>query len=214
VGVSRSLLQNLLGGPKEIAVLAGVLARAVRLAGHPADLLRSAPGASGPIREVAAQACAKLLPQHPHEARLDTHHVPEQTAVGGKVDVGCDHGCVLAQLADVADTHLQHGVDDRFIEPVNRLWAKPIEVPVKGAVVRDGGSEELGEDPQGVAVGDALTQLAQVPVLDARQDEGAQHLSRADPVAPRSWALETPNEVGVDPVDEISVAIEKVGDAL
>jgi hypothetical protein len=50
-------------------------------------------------------------------------------------------------------------------------------------VFGDGAAEELGELPQGIAISDAFAQLAVVPVFDAHQGQGAQHLRRIQSVA-------------------------------
>jgi hypothetical protein len=73
---------------------------------------------------------------------------------------------------------------------------------------------ETGELAQGYAIRHALTQFAQIPVLDPLSDEAAQDLHGAKPLAPSRRLLEAPAEIAGDQPQQFIMAIEKVAQAL
>jgi hypothetical protein len=178
------------------------------------DLLHASPGASRPIGEVTAKYRAKLAAKLFDQAGVDADDVPEQTTIGGKMDVGLHDRRVRTDLADVRESHLHGSIDDGIVDEPNRLRPKSVEVPIERSMVRDMPAVEVGEDTQAVAVGDALSQLAQIPVLDAQDDEGAKYLRRGDPISPCSRAFESPCQIPVDPVDQILLSVEQRRDPL
>ena len=85
---------------------------------------------------------------------------------------------------------------------------------VEGIVLGDGAAEELGELAQGRAIGDAFAQLAIIPVFDAPQGQGAQHLRRVQAVAAGGGVCQAALEVLAHVLDQRLVLIDEVGDLL
>jgi hypothetical protein len=71
---------------------------------------------------------------------------------------------------------------------------------------------ERREDPERVAVGDALAQFAEIPVLHPLEHERAEDLGSGQALAPRPGAREPAHQIGVDQPDELGVPVEKVGE--
>jgi len=85
---------------------------------------------------------------------------------------------------------------------------------VEGIVFGDRVAEELGELPQGIAIGAAFAQLAIVPVFDAHQGQGAQHLRCVQSVAAGGGVFQAALEVLAHVLDQRLVLIDEVGDLL
>ena len=91
---------------------------------------------------------------------------------------------------------------------------EPDKGAVEGIVFGDGAAEELGELPQGIAIGDAFAQLAIVPVFDAHQGQGAQHLRCIESVAAGGGFFQAALEVLAHVLDQGLVLIDEVRDLL
>jgi hypothetical protein len=73
---------------------------------------------------------------------------------------------------------------------------------------------EIGEQTQQVAIGDGFAKFAQIPVLDAHEQETAQHLAWSQSVAAAVGTLETAYKIGTNVLDEFLVLVEKISDGL
>src|SRR6185436_1666556 len=87
---------------------------------------------------------------------------------------------VVAVFQTELDGRLNHGLVDRF----QRGWRESVEGPIEGVVLGDKLAVKLRKSAQRVAIVDALTQFAIVPVLDAHEGQRAQRLRGSDAVAP------------------------------
>jgi len=150
----------------------------------------------------------------PDQAAEDAHRVPEQSAVGGVVDVGFDDRGVGAKFLAVLQPESDGRLDHLLIDDFQSGWGEPDEGAVEGVMFGDRGAEELGELPQGVAIGDAFAQLAIVPVLDAHQGEGAQHLRGVESVAAGGGLFQAALEIAAHVLDQGLVLIDEVRDLL
>ncbi len=75
-------------------------------------------------------------------------------------------------------------------------------------------AEEIREAAQGVAVGDPFAQFAIGPVLDAHQNQRAQHLGRSQPAASGLGVFEAALQIASHLLDHLFVLVQKVGNAL
>jgi hypothetical protein len=116
----------------------------------------------------------------------------------------------LAVLQPESDRRLDHVL----IDGVQGGWGEPDDGAMEGIVFGDGAAEELGELPQGIAIGDAFAQFAIVPVLDAHQGQGAQHLRGVQPIAAGGGVLPAALEIPAYLLDQSLVLIDEVGDLL
>ena len=85
---------------------------------------------------------------------------------------------------------------------------------MEGIVARHPPTEEAGEEPERIGVGDALAEFAEVPVLDALQHEGAQYLCGVHAETPGAWPLEPAHQILIDQGDQLAVLVEQAGDPL
>ena len=116
--------------------------------------------------------------------------VPEQRAVGREVDVRLHHGGIDAELGAVLEAESDGGLDHGVIERADRGGGEASEGPVEGIVLGDRLPIERRKAPEGVAVGDALAQLAEIPVLHALEHERPQDRDGAQAAASRAGVLE------------------------
>src|SRR5207249_2904864 len=61
------------------------------------------------------------------------------------------------------------------------------------------------------SIGNPLAQLAIVPVLEPHQNQRAQDLSRRQSAATTSGLLQPSHQIPPDPLDHVSLVVEKVG---
>ena len=73
---------------------------------------------------------------------------------------------------------------------------------------------EVGELAQCASVGNPLAQFAIVPVLDAHQNQRAQHLLWRQAVATGLGLLQTPRQIAADLLDHILLVVQKIGNGL
>ena len=101
------------------------------------------------------------------------------------MNVGLDHRGVdaqpLAVLQPKPDCRLHHKIIDRL----QCLRRQPIEATVERIVEGHRPTIEVGKLAQRESVGNALAQFAIGPVLDAHQNQRAQHLLRRQATATR-----------------------------
>jgi hypothetical protein len=214
-----SLFQHLvcLGDPRpadadELAVFGNQ--RVVPLLGAEAlDLLHATAGRAAVVGKTA-HTSGKQCGETPDQAAEDTDRIPEPGAVGGVVDVSFHDGGVGAEFLAVLQSESDRGQHHALIDGFEGDGGEPDEGAVEGSVFGDGPAEELGELPQGIAVGDAFAQLAIVPVLDAHQGQGAQDLRRIESVAAGGGFFQAGLEVLADLLDQRRVLLDEVGDLL
>src|SRR5258708_34658356 len=108
------------------------------------------------------------------------------------------------------DCRLHHQIIDRL----ERLRPQPIEVTVECAMSRHRQTIEVGELAQCASVGNPLAQFAIVPVLDAHQNQRAQHLLWRQAVATGLGLLQTPRQIAADLLDHVLLVVQKIGNGL
>src|ERR1700675_4769199 len=130
------------------------------------------------------------------------------------MNVGLNHRGVDAQLLAVLqpepDCRLHHQIIDRL----ERLGREPVEAAVERIVSRHWQTIEVRELAQCASVGNPLTQFAIVPVLDAHQNQRAQHLLRRQAAATRLGLLQTPPQIAADLFDYVLLVVKKIGNRL
>jgi hypothetical protein len=200
------------GDLEEIAVLARLLPRPLR-GGQAADLLHAAPRPARVIGK-SPEGARHVLAQALHQAGDHAYRIPEQRTVRGPMNVGRHHGRVDAELGAILEAKRNRGLDDGVVEGADRGRGQAAEGAVEGVVLGHGGGVEGREDPERVAVGDALAQFAEIPRLHPLEHEGAEDLDGAQAVAPGLRALELAHQIGVDQRDELFGRVQKVGEGL
>ena len=76
-------------------------------------------------------------------------------------------------------------------------------------------TEEPGEAPQGVTVGDAFAHFPVIPILYPPQYQGAQHLLRGQPsLPPRLGVAESTFQIRPHQLGQIRLLVEEVRNAL
>jgi hypothetical protein len=73
---------------------------------------------------------------------------------------------------------------------------------------------EVREPAQCAFVGNPLTKFAIVPVLDAHQNQRAQHLLRRHAAATRVGLLQTPHQIAADLFDYVLLVVKKIRNRL
>src|SRR5437899_1492109 len=136
----------------------------------------------------------------------------EQGAVPREVDVGLDDGGIDAELGAVLEAERDGGLDDGHIEGAHRGRGQPAESAMKGIVFGDRLAIEGREAPQGVAVGNALAQFAEIPRFDALEHKGPQGLGGAQTGPAGVGMLESPHQVVMDEGDQFFMGIQEVGE--
>src|SRR5437879_4086232 len=76
----------------------------------------------------------------------------------------------------IFQAHIHRCLHHQLIDGLQRLRSQPVKGTVEGIVLRHRLTVEIRELPQRVAVSDPFAQLAEIPILDALEDQGAQHL--------------------------------------
>jgi hypothetical protein len=71
---------------------------------------------------------------------------------------------------------------------------------------------EVGEPAQRYSIGDAFAQLAIIPVLQAHQNQCAQHLRRREATAALARLFQAAHQVAAHSLDQRRLTIEKITD--
>jgi hypothetical protein len=130
------------------------------------------------------------------------------------MDVGLYDGVVNTQPVAILQPKCNRRLHQQLVDRHERLRRQPHERPLERIVLGHRLAVELCESAQRVAVGDPLAQLAIIPVLDAHQNQRAQHLLRSQPMTASVGVLQTPPKIAPDRLDHLLVVIKKVGDGL
>jgi hypothetical protein len=130
------------------------------------------------------------------------------------VDVGFHDGGVGAKFFAVLQSESDRGQHHVLVDGFESGGSESDEGAVEGIVLGDRVAEELRELPQGIAVGDAFAQLAIVPVLDAHQGQGAQHLRGIESVAAGGRVFQAALEIPADLLEQGRVLLDEVRDLL
>lgn len=130
------------------------------------------------------------------------------------MDVGLDDRGVDAELVSVLEMQLHGRLDNGVVDGANGLGCDPVEAAIEGLVTRDRTRTKVREGPQRATVGDAFPKLAQIPVLDAAEDEGTEDAGGGHPIPPGGGTFEAADEILMDCVHEILLGIDEIRDGL
>src|SRR6202162_3230395 len=114
-------------------------------------------------------------------------------------------------LAPSSKPKLDRSLNQEIIDGFERLRRQPIEAAVEGVMLGPRSAVELGELPQRQSVGDAFAQLAIIPVLEAHQNERAQHLGRRQTAAAACRLLQPAHQIATYPLDQLMLLVEETG---
>ena len=173
----------------------------MRRGGQAIDLQHAPPSPAGAVGE-APKCVRHRLAETIHQTGEHADRVPEQGAVPREVDVGLDDGGIDAELGAVLEAERDGGLDHGRIEGAHRGRGQPAEGAMKGIVFGDGLAIEGREAPQGVAVGNALAQFAEIPRFDALEHKGPQGLGGAQTGPAGVGMRESPHQVVMDEGDQ------------
>jgi hypothetical protein len=127
------------------------------------------------------------------------------------MDVGLHHRGVDPQLRTILQSELDRRPNHQVVDGFERLRCQSDEAALKRVVLGHRRAVEVGELTQRQSVGDPLAQLAIVPVLEPHQNQRAQDLSRRQSAATTSGLLQPARQIAPDPLDHVSLVVEKVG---
>src|SRR5713226_9813281 len=106
------------------------------------------------------------------------------------MNVGFHHRGVDAESLAVFQTQLDSRLDHELIDITKRLRRKSVEGAFERILLGDWLAVKLGKAAQREAIVDALLQFAIIPVLDAHENERAEHLRGSDAVASGAGVLQ------------------------
>src|SRR5215471_3064437 len=130
------------------------------------------------------------------------------------MNVRLHHRSIDPQLRAVLQPKINRCLHDNFVDGLKRVGRQPIEVAVERMVFGHTLPMELRELAQRHSIGDALAQLAVVPVLNALENERAQNLLRRQSAATALWIFQSSREIAPHLLDNLPLIIKKVGNDL
>src|SRR2546422_5069937 len=168
---------------------------------HALDRLHTAASAAGAVGKTL-YSVGKFLVEVCDEAGNGAHRVPQQGGVGGVMNVGFHHRGVDAESLAVFQPQLDSRLDHELIDITKRLRRKSVEGAVERILLGDGLAVKLGKAAQREAIVDALLQFAIIPVLDAHENQRAEHLRGSDAVASGAGVLQASLQILAHLLDE------------
>ena len=151
------------------------------------------------------------LAQALHPSGEHSHRVPQQRGIGGPMDVGVGHGRIGAKSLTIFQASLVGSFNESFIDEFNGYRGQPVMAAVEGIMLGHGLAVKVSELTQGVSIGDAFGQFPIVPILDAHQNEGAQHLAGGEPVASSFRFFQALIELASDVFQKFRMLVDEVG---
>src|SRR6266851_1139585 len=130
------------------------------------------------------------------------------------MNVSLHHCGVDTQLRAVLQSKIDRSLNHQVIDDFERLRRQPIEAAVERIVLGYRITVEVGKLTQHQSVGDPFAQLAIIPVLDAHEDQRAKDLLRRQSTATAPRLLQTAHQIAPDPLDQLLVVVEEVGNGL
>jgi hypothetical protein len=106
------------------------------------------------------------------------------------------------------------GLNDEIIDGFERLRRQSIEAAVEGVMLGHRIAVEIGELAPRQSVGDPFAQLAIIPVLDAHQNERAQHLRRRQTATALARLLQAADQIAPHPLDHLVLGVEEIRNRL
>src|SRR6267378_608236 len=130
------------------------------------------------------------------------------------MNVGLYDRRVHAKFLAIFQTHIHCRLHDQLIDGLQRLRSQPVKGTVESTVLRHRLAVEIRELAQRVPVGDPFAQLAEIPILDPPEDQGAQHLLWGQSIATGSGIFQTLFQITSYRLDHLFVVVQKIGDGL
>jgi hypothetical protein len=206
------IFNHLLRGPDEFSILGDQPVMAV-FRRHSHDLLHAAPGAAIPIGE-SLHTVGKQVVEIPNQACNDTNSVPQQGAIGWVMDVSFDNGRIDAQFLAVFQPESNGGLNDQFVDLLERRWREPVKGPVESIMFGNALAVETSESPQSISVSNSFSQFAVIPVLHSLEDKRAKYLWCREAIAPGFGIPQTTIKIPAHLIYQVSVLVNEFGDSL
>jgi len=149
-----------------------------------------------------------------HRAGHDTHCIKQQGIVGRMMDISLHNRGVGPELLTILQLHLNGGLNDEIIDTPQCFGRQAVESFIERLMLRYRLAVEVRELTQGDSVGDAFTQLTQVPVFDAPENQRAQDLLRRQSTATRAKVLQSSLQIVLYSFDDCGIVVEEVRNRL
>jgi hypothetical protein len=177
------------------------------------DLLHPTPRRACAVSKAIDPAGNKLC-ETTDEPREHSHYIPEQSIIGWMMDIGLGNRRIDAQSLAILQSQIHGSFKNQIIEGLQRLRPKFVKGPIESVVLRYRLAVKTRESAQRVSVGDSLAEFAIVPVLDSHKDQRPQHLRRGHGRATCVRLFEPSLKILQDPLDNLGLMIEEVGNCL
>src|SRR5687768_10550336 len=107
------------------------------------------------------------------------------------MDVSFNHGSIDAELLSILKTEIDSRSDQCLIDGLKSFWSESVDGAVERIVLGNLVAIKVRETAQGITVGDSLSQLPIIPILDAHENERTKDLRSSQPVSSRSRFLQS-----------------------
>ena len=206
------ILDDLLGGPDELAIFTLLLGVALPRC-HALDLLHATACTACAVSKVI-DSFGKNLPETTDEPGQDAHHIPEQSIIGGMMDIGFGDRRIDAQSLAVLQSQIDGSFKDQVIEGLQGFGPKFVKGPIESVVLGYAPAVKTRESAQRVSVSDSFAEFPIVLVLHSHQDQRPKHLGRGHGRAAGGRLFQTPLKILAHRLDDLWPMIEEVGDPL
>ena len=206
------IVEDLLGDDDELAIFFPLLVVALPR-GHALDRLHPTPCRACAVRKVINPLGNKLS-ETTDEPREDAHYIPEQSIIGGMMNIGFGHRRIDTQSLAVFDSELDGSFEDQVIDGLYGLRPKFIKGPIESIVLGYAPAIKITEAAQRVSIGNPLAQVPIVTVLNPHENQGAHHLRRSHARAPHAGLFQTPLEIFSNQFCDLWMVVEDLADPL
>ena len=206
------MVDDLLGGPDELAIFTLLLGVALPRC-HALDFLHPTPRTACAVSKVI-DPIGKKFSETTDEPRQDSHYIPEQSIVGGMMDIGFGNRRIDAQSLAVLQSQIDGSFKDQVIDGLYGFGVKFIEGPIESVVLGYTPAIKTTESAQRVSIGNPLAQFPIVTVLNPHENQGAHHLRRGHARAPHVGFFQTPLQILAHRLDDLWPMIEELADPL
>jgi len=206
------IVDDLLGDCDELAIFFLLLVVALSR-GHALDRLHPTPRRACAVRKVI-NPLGKKLCETTDETREDAHYIPEQSIIGGMMNIGFGDRRIDAQFLAVFHSELDGSFEDHVIDGLQGLRPKFIKSPIESVMFGYAPAIKTTESAQRVSISNPLAQVPIVTVLNPHENQGAHHLRRCHARAPHGGFFQTPLEIFSNQLDDLWMIVEDLGDPL
>jgi len=206
------ILEDLLGGPNELAIFTLLLGVALPRC-HALDLLHATPCTACAVSKVI-DSFGKNLPKTTDEPRQDAHHIPEQSIIGWMMDIGFGNRRIDAQSLAVLQSQIDGSFKHQVIDSLYGFGQKFVKGPIESVVLGYAPAVKTRESAQRVSVSDSFAKFPIVPVLHSHQDQRPKHLRRGHGRAAGGRLFQTPLKILAHRLDDLWPMIEELADPL